>query len=87
MMFKTVCILLLTSMFAHYGQPVELGQAADRFAWAKPAVQPVQPGDAGPERGGEYATSKGVLERSLRLRSRLNTHLLMLKFKLARGGE
>ncbi|MCI3922733.1 hypothetical protein MO973_21100 [Paenibacillus sp. TRM 82003] len=29
----------------------------------------------------EYVNSKGVLERRIRLRSRLNTHLLMKKFQ------
>ncbi|WP_309120805.1 hypothetical protein [Paenibacillus sp.] len=84
MLFKMLCVLLLTAMVTRFGQPGELEQAAERASWLNAVVAPASTdqADSAPERNRrENATGKGVLERSFRLRSRLNTHLLMLKFK------
>lgn len=77
--------LLLTAFAAQCGPRYEWESTVvddSRFASPSAASQPLQQGDGGgvPERS-DPAASKVVLERSFRLRSRLNTHLLMLKFR------
>lgn len=42
-------------------------------------------GEAPLDMGQELAKTKGVLERRLRLRSRLNTHLITLKFRMSQS--
>jgi hypothetical protein len=83
-MFKVLCVLLLTTMIAQYGQPAaEVASAAERLEWLKDdAKSASSQGESATDRNrGENVMSKGILERSFRLRSRLNTHLLMLKFR------
>jgi len=80
MLFKMLCVLLFTTMIAQYGQPAELERAAQRLEWMK-ATEPSAQGETAADRSRETVYSKGILERSFRLRSRLNTHLLMLKFR------
>ena len=83
-MFKVLCVLLLTTMIAQYGQPAaDMATAAEHLerleAGGKPASSQ---GESATERNTrENVMGKGILERSFRLRSRLNTHLLMLKFR------
>ncbi|TLS52031.1 hypothetical protein FE782_11680 [Paenibacillus antri] len=84
MVFKMLCVLLLTAMLTRFGQPGELEHAVERLAWLKAVEAPSstdQAESASERNRRENAIGKGVLERSFRLRSRLNTHLLMLKFK------
>jgi len=76
-------IVVLVSLTVHSLQAAELERAASRWGGvplAKVAVQAPQ-GEPPSERSQDAVTSKGVLERSLRLRSRLNTHIMMLRFK------
>ncbi len=83
MMAKMLCVLLLTTMVVHYGQPAELASAAERVEWLKSDANPTssQSENAKERNRGDNGIGKGILERSFRLRSRLNTHLLMLKFR------
>jgi len=83
-MFKVLCVLLLTTMIAQYGQPAaEVASAAERLEWLKDDAKSTssQSESATDRNRRENVMSKGILERSFRLRSRLNTHLLMLKFR------
>ena len=83
-MFKMLCVLLLTTMIAQYGQPAaEVASAAERLEWLKDDAKSTssQSESATDRNRRENVMSKGILERSFRLRSRLNTHLLMLKFR------
>jgi hypothetical protein len=85
MLFKLVSVIVLFSLFANYGQPVEMRQKTHqqhgvRTQQASAGVDDVDANGTQPERWADNA-SKGVLERRFRFRSRLNTHLLMLKFQ------
>ncbi|HZG86191.1 hypothetical protein [Paenibacillus sp.] len=78
-------VVMLTSLAVHSLQAAELERAASRWDGtpsAAAAAAQAPPSDPPSERSQDAVTSKGVLERSLRLRSRLNTHIMMLRFKM-----
>jgi len=80
---KLFRVIVLTSLAVHSLQPAELERAASRWNGTPAAVaSKAAPGEHTPERSQDAVTSKGVLERSFRLRSRLNTHVMMLRFKM-----
>jgi len=85
--FRLFLILLLTAVIAYNGGPAEpysIGSALIRghVSWMKTDAAASSPAgeETSKERHGDLWKCKGVLVRRFRLRSRLNTHLLKLRF-------
>jgi hypothetical protein len=87
MLFKLVTVLVLSSLIAHYGHPAQMRHSAQQSNGVKTLQAASHPEGVPPAKGtqsdhwSDNAKTKGVLERRFRLRPRLNTHLLMLKFQ------
>jgi len=78
--FRLFLIMLLASVITYYGAAADSALYGSRVSWLMPPSA-----HAGDEKAKdlkiEWWKCKGVLVRSYRLRSRLNTHLLKLRFR------
>jgi len=78
-------ILLMAAVISYNGNATGSALSALRTSWLKPVAalkQGATQEEKSKERKADVWQCKGVLVRSFRLRSRLNTHLLKLRFRM-----
>lgn len=85
-MHRYISIVVFAALLAQVGYVSDLRSAAQRMSWFGPLQASIGLElAAGAAQADQWAADntigKGVLERRFRLRSRLNTHLLMKKFQ------